>query len=272
MGANKIILNGKPLLDLTGDTVTEADVRIGVTFHKRNGEAAQGTYVAPQAPQTQEKSLNVTADGQYTVTPDSGYYLSKVNVTAKFEKPENRLAKYFNMAITDLTKDDLAGATTIPEKAFMRHTALKTVDIPDTVTSFGNAVFAYDNALTTVVSIGKPSALPKQLFYGCANLKSFEIPNTVTTIGNGAFQSCNSLGTVTIPASVKTIEALAFNNSATWLPDTFVMMGEIPPSIQSDSFNINAISQISLPKGSLAAYTAATNWAALASKFVERTS
>jgi NDP-sugar pyrophosphorylase family protein len=37
MGANLIKLNGNTILDLTGDTVTEADVRDGVSFHKRNG-------------------------------------------------------------------------------------------------------------------------------------------------------------------------------------------------------------------------------------------
>lgn len=43
MGANKIILNNKVLLDLEGDTVTEADVAEGVTFHKADGSPAVGT-------------------------------------------------------------------------------------------------------------------------------------------------------------------------------------------------------------------------------------
>ena len=44
MSANKIILNGKTLIDLTVDTATEADVIAGTTFHKANGEASVGTW------------------------------------------------------------------------------------------------------------------------------------------------------------------------------------------------------------------------------------
>lgn len=42
MAANKIVLNGEVLIDLTGDTATEADVAEGKTFHKANGESALG--------------------------------------------------------------------------------------------------------------------------------------------------------------------------------------------------------------------------------------
>lgn len=43
MKANKIELNGEILIDLTSDTVTEADVAEGKTFHKADGTPATGT-------------------------------------------------------------------------------------------------------------------------------------------------------------------------------------------------------------------------------------
>lgn len=43
MANNKIIFNGETLIDLTGDTVTAADVQAGKTFHLPSGEAATGT-------------------------------------------------------------------------------------------------------------------------------------------------------------------------------------------------------------------------------------
>jgi hypothetical protein len=43
MVANKIILNGNTILDLSGDNVTESDVAVGKKFHKANGEGAIGT-------------------------------------------------------------------------------------------------------------------------------------------------------------------------------------------------------------------------------------
>lgn len=43
MARNKVIYGGEVLIDLTGDTVTEADVQDGVQFHLPSGEIAQGT-------------------------------------------------------------------------------------------------------------------------------------------------------------------------------------------------------------------------------------
>lgn len=43
--ANKIILNGQTLIDLTQDTATAADVRVGKTFHDASGEIVEGAYV-----------------------------------------------------------------------------------------------------------------------------------------------------------------------------------------------------------------------------------
>lgn len=43
MSANKVILNGDVLIDLTEDTTVESDVRQAKTFHKANGEPAVGT-------------------------------------------------------------------------------------------------------------------------------------------------------------------------------------------------------------------------------------
>lgn len=43
MAKNKVIFGGEVILDLTGDSVTEADVRSGVKFHLPSGEEGTGT-------------------------------------------------------------------------------------------------------------------------------------------------------------------------------------------------------------------------------------
>lgn len=43
MARNKVIYGGEVLIDLTGDTVTEADVQSGITFHLPSGEVGTGT-------------------------------------------------------------------------------------------------------------------------------------------------------------------------------------------------------------------------------------
>lgn len=45
MNANKVILNGKTLLDLTQDGTEEANVGAGVKFHKPSGQPSVGTAV-----------------------------------------------------------------------------------------------------------------------------------------------------------------------------------------------------------------------------------
>ena len=44
---NKVIYNDETLIDLSGDTVTEADVTEGMVFHLANGQAATGTKSNP---------------------------------------------------------------------------------------------------------------------------------------------------------------------------------------------------------------------------------
>lgn len=43
MAINKVIYAGNTLIDLTGDTVAESDVRSGITFHKADGTIVAGT-------------------------------------------------------------------------------------------------------------------------------------------------------------------------------------------------------------------------------------
>ena len=43
MAYNKAVFDGNTIIDLSGDTVTRADVANGKTFHLADGEQATGT-------------------------------------------------------------------------------------------------------------------------------------------------------------------------------------------------------------------------------------
>jgi hypothetical protein len=66
--ANKIILNNEVLIDLTADTVTQNDVKKGVTFHGRDGVEYEGTYEVA----LQSKRVTPTKEKQ-SITPDAEY-------------------------------------------------------------------------------------------------------------------------------------------------------------------------------------------------------
>ena len=80
MSTNKIVYNGRTLIDLTGDTVTESTLLSGATAHNMKGEKITGNVVVKSE---QSKNFEITSNGSYTVSPDSGKTLSRVNITAK---------------------------------------------------------------------------------------------------------------------------------------------------------------------------------------------
>lgn len=100
MNANKVILNGEVLMDLTMDTVTEEDVALGKTFHKADGSEAIGSY---KKLVLQEKTA--TENGE--VLPDEGYDgLSKVTVAVSGECDPNSLdAKVANFWSKEFPSD-----------------------------------------------------------------------------------------------------------------------------------------------------------------------
>ena len=71
MAANKVILNGDTLVDLTQDTVIEEDVAEGKIFHKANGEQAVGTA-------TFEVVDSVSALDELTITENGTYAIKDI--------------------------------------------------------------------------------------------------------------------------------------------------------------------------------------------------
>ena len=96
-------------------------------------------------------------DGTYAVECDASLvqYLTKIVI------PENHKGKK---------------VSTITNRAFFGCDNVKTIVIPNSVTSIDDYAF-----------------------YDCSNLTSVEIPNSVTTIGKSAFYGCSHLASITLP-------------------------------------------------------------------------
>lgn len=110
--------------------------------------------------------------------------------------------------LTDLTLSDLDGLTSVTDSAFYRLKSLKSVVLPDTVTSIGDYAFMYSSVESVdipygVTSIGK----------GCfsyTKLTEIIIPDSVTTIGYEAYSQCASVRKLTLSNSLTTIPSYCF--------------------------------------------------------------
>ena len=111
---------------------------------------------------------------------------------------------------------------------FSSYPLLRSVEIPDTVTSITRA-FVLCTSISSVTIPDSVTSIGEKAFYGCTSLSSVTIPNSVTSIGEEAFCGCTSLSSVTIPDSVTSIGYCAFAGctslSSITIPDGVSIIG-----------------------------------------------
>lgn len=178
--------------------------------------------------------------------------------------------------------------TTIDSYTFQQ-SCLKSIDIPDTVTSIGDGAFKYSEYLKTVNLGNNVRTIPFQCFYGCYSLENIDLKN-VNSIGNEAFYNCNTLKSITIPNYCNSIGDYAFSDcyrlASITIPDSVTTIGggafyncygltgvtidaTTPPSISSNIFSsCPNLSTIIVPYSSVDAYKTATNWSSYAGKII----
>ena len=105
--------------------------------------------------------------------PDGLVYAGKVAYKYKGSCPANVEIK--------------AGTLGIAGSAFAYCRGLKSITIPDSVTSIGEDAFYNCTGLTSVRLPDSVTSIGESAFYGCTGLTSVTIPDSVTSIGNYAF-------------------------------------------------------------------------------------
>ena len=123
--------------------------------------------------------------------------------------------------------------------------ALKKVEIGNNVTTIGEYVFSYYQALSSITIPNSVTSIQSNAFQNCFALSSITIPNSVTTIGSAAFQTCQALSSITIPNSVTSIEDGTFSGcyalSSITIPSSVT-------SIENGVFDsCQALSSITIP-------------------------
>ena len=135
--------------------------------------------------------------------------------------------------------------TSIGDGAFSECHSLKSINIPDSVTSIGDWAFSNCNSLTSINIPDSVTTIGDFAFSRCISLKSIVIPNSVTSIGDYAFSNCNSLTSINIPDSVTTIGHRAFESCGC------LRIINIPPSlttIENETFlGCHSLRNINIP-------------------------
>ena len=133
----------------------------------------------------------------------------------------------------------------ISEKIFADNKTIKSVVIPNSVTSIGESAFSGCSGLTSVTIGNSVTSIGNSAFQDCSGLTSITIPNSVTSIGEYAFSNCTGLTSVTIPNSVTNIDYEAFSGCSSL---TSVTIGNSVTSIGEMAFqNCSGLTSITIP-------------------------
>ena len=196
----------------------------------------------------------VTSENEVKVCHPRSYYEGG-NCPSSIEIPS--VAIYHMVIPGQGTFHEEYSVTSIGEQAFYHCSSLTSIDIPNSITSIGYSAFEGCSSLTSVDIPNSVTSIGGYAFCGCSSLISVTFGNGVTSIGY-AFSGCSSLTSVTFGESLAEIEAEAFATSS--FLQNITCLGTNPPILYNNSFPYPNIATVTVPCGSLEAYSAPTSF------------
>ena len=113
---------------------------------------------------------------------------------------------------TELNEISLPDSVTVlSDGAFQNCTGLQKIDLPKKMEHLGASAFNNCAVLEAIEFPEGPERVSDSLFMYCHSLKEITLPETVRYIDINGFHSCTSLTQVNLPSSLESIEYYAFN-------------------------------------------------------------
>ena len=137
--------------------------------------------------------------------------------------------------------------TSIEYEAFYQCYALESVSLPSTLTSIGKNAFRNCSSLTSIVIPGSVKTLGTDSFKSCSSLKSVVLEDGVKSLGDGTFAGTTNLENISLPNSLETIGGWAFGYSQSL---KHIVIPESVKTIGNEAFEFcTSLESIDLPYG-----------------------
>ena len=104
----------------------------------------------------------------------------------------------------------ITGGQSIGSRAFYNLTGIKSITLPESVTSIAYGAFYGCTNLTNITMTDSVTSIGDYAFYGCSKLESIDLSDNIQAISINLFEGCSSLTSVNIPQSVTSIGSYAF--------------------------------------------------------------
>lgn len=158
--------------------------------------------------------------------------------------------------------------TSIGERAFENCSNLETINIPSGLTSIGNynedsfgvRNLTIESGNTNFVLIGGVmyNTEKTSIYYYIDNLPSYNIEEGVTTIPKGFLDGANTLSAITLPSTLTSVPDYTLR---TRVSPSITCKATTPPLIGANTlYKQNKLPKIYVPAASVSTYQSATNW------------
>lgn len=196
-----------------------------------SAQSADTGYVALSAEeQTDWVSVNLESAGSLGV--EVLYKVDKLSdvQNIRISGPLNNADWTTLSNMTSVVNIDLsdASATSLPDRTFYGRSSLKTILLPQGLTSIGKECFK-SAGLVEIVIPQTVKTIGQACFYECRSLSTAEV-NGVSSLSYQCFSGCDNLTSISLGEGIKSIENQCFENDKNLteisLPSTLVTIGQ----------------------------------------------